>query len=192
MPAPPAFLSSPIFNGIFILGIVQLSKGFNLEDPTNLLYARIAYASAQIVLIALTYWLIAMVRKQNDKTLMRYVEPPKMGQGGEGELVSTTHAEYDVTELKKTITSTLTGVAMIALLHFQFKFTQPLIIQSVLPLKTFLLSKEALIHIWGEKAEGDLKRPFKVQNPFGFGNESSQPKTDKQAIKKAEKAAKDK
>ncbi|RUS22716.1 putative inorganic phosphate transporter pho88 [Endogone sp. FLAS-F59071] len=192
MAPPPAFLSNPFFNAVFILGIVQLSKRFDLEVPTNLMYARIVYASAQVVLIALTYGLIFVVKKKNDTTQLRYVEPPKMGQGGEPELVNITHAEYDVRELKKAITSTLTGMAMIGFLHFQFKFTQPLIIQSILPLKTFLLSNEARIHIWGEKAEGDLKRPFKVQGPFDFlGGESSQPRTDKQAIKKAEKAAKD-
>lgn len=63
--APPAFLSNPIFNAVFILGIVQLSKRFDLEDPTNLMYARIVYASAQAALIALTYGLIFVVKGKN-------------------------------------------------------------------------------------------------------------------------------
>jgi len=43
--------------------------------------------------------------------------------------------------------------------------------------------------LFGKKAEGELKRPFKVPSPFGFG-EAQQPQTDKASIKKAVKASK--
>lgn len=80
---------------------------------------------------------------------------------------------------------------MVAFMHLQFKFVQPLLIQSILGFKTFLTTKEARIHIWGEPtANGPLRRPFRVEAPFGLVPESQQPKTDKASIKRAEKALK--
>lgn len=79
---------------------------------------------------------------------------------------------------------------MIAFLHLQFKFIQPLLVQSILGFKAFLTTKEARLHIWGQPATGDLRRPFRIEAPFGLVNEKKQPRTDKGSIKKAEKALK--
>lgn len=83
----------------------------------------------------------------------------------------------------------MTGVGIIAFLHLQFKFTQPLVVQSVLAFKTFFLAKEALIHVWGEPTVGPLRRPFKNESPFG-GMMGQTYLTDKASIKRAEKAMK--
>jgi hypothetical protein len=84
----------------------------------------------------------------------------------------------------------LTGIGMIVFLHFQFKFIQPLLVQSILGFKTFFTTKQARLHIWGHPAVGDLKRPFRLEAPFGMVDEKKQPRTDKGSIKKAEKALK--
>lgn len=55
---------------------------------------------------------------------------------------------------------------MISAMHWYFKFTQPLVLQSVPPIKNLLTNKVALIHLWGDAAEGQLQRPFKAKNPF--------------------------
>ena len=63
-----------------------------------------------------------------------------------------------------------------------------LVIQSILPLKNALESKQAQLWVWGKPAAGDLKRPFKAA-PGLFGMAGAQgPQTDKAAIKEAEKA----
>jgi hypothetical protein len=80
------------------------------------------------------------------------------------------------------IQSTLTSVAMISLMHWQFKFTQPLLMQSILPFKNLLAHKIALIYLWGDDAatEESLKRPFQAENPLaalmgGGGSTSTEP-----------------
>ncbi len=53
-----------------------------------------------------------------------------------------------------------------------------------------LESNVAKLHLYGQKAEGDLARPFKVQGGFMdslTGNQSG-PQTDAASIKAAEKA----
>ena len=65
------------------------------------------------------------------------------------------------------------GIAMMAVMHIYFKFTQPLFIQSLMGLKNLWDAKIVAIHVRGQKAEGDLKRPF--QTPGMFGGESPVP-----------------
>lgn len=40
------------------------------------------------------------------------------------------------------------------------RYTQPLLIQSIMPLKSLYDSKILKIHVLGQPAVGDLKRPF--------------------------------
>lgn len=57
------------------------------------------------------------------------------------------------------------------------KYTQPLFIQGILPLKGLYDSKILLIHILGRKTEGELKRPFVA--PAGFmGAPAAEPVTE--------------
>jgi hypothetical protein len=104
-----------------------------------------------------------------DTTPLRYVKPAKPsadGQPSEPTMVVTTHREYDLDQLQQAIRSTFTTAAMFCAIHFYFKINQPLLIQSLVPVKNALISKEALIHLWGDAAEGPLKRPFKTESPF--------------------------
>ncbi len=70
--------------------------------------------------------------------------------------------------------------------------TQPtnnsLVIQSILPIKNALESKQAQLWVWGKPATGELKRPFKAPpGLFGAAGQGGA-QTDKAAIKEAEKA----
>jgi hypothetical protein len=105
-----------------------------------------------------------------------------------GGLVTTTVRDYDLKETSQSVRSVYTGVAFMVFLHGYLKYTQPLFIQSIMGLKALYESKEIALHLLGQKAEGDLKRPFKAA-PGLFGG-MTQPATDQASIKEAEKAAK--
>lgn len=105
-----------------------------------------------------------------DRTPLTYAAPPKPSFGGQAateETVTTTNSEYDQADLQKFITTTATSLAVISVLHWQFNINQPLLVQSIMPLKNFLITKPVIIHLWGDAAEGDLKRPWKADaNPL--------------------------
>ncbi|KAI7856521.1 inorganic phosphate transporter Pho88 [Circinella umbellata] len=149
---------------------MQLSKRINWDDPDTLLFARIGYYGAQVLVMAMAYMLMHLIKKRNDSRPLRYVPQaaPSLTNPSpaESEAVTTTNVEYDVAEVKKFIQSTLSSILMISVMHWYFKFTQPLVLQSVLPIKNLLTHKVALIHLWGDAPEGDLKRPFKTESPF--------------------------
>ena len=61
----PSIIKSPIFNVVFLLVSMQMSKRINWDDPNTLLYARIGYYGAQVLVIGMAYMLIGLIKKRN-------------------------------------------------------------------------------------------------------------------------------
>ncbi|ORX54075.1 putative phosphate transporter [Hesseltinella vesiculosa] len=160
----PGFLTSPMFNVAFMIVAMQLGKRIDWEDPQVLMIARFGYYGAQVLVLLLTFGLMRMVQNKNDTTPLKYVETkPGPDQGKE---VQTTNVEYDVAQVRQLISSTMTSVLMISVMHWYFKFTQPLLMQSIMPFKNLAASKVGLIYIWNDPATGSLQRPFQAENPL--------------------------
>jgi hypothetical protein len=124
-----------------------------------------------------------------DLTTLKYVEPAPLGSGEEPKLVTTTVHKYDVDQMKTLYKSQMMGVGMMAVMHLYFKYTNPLLIQSIIPLKTAFEGNEVKIHLFGKPAIGDLKRPFKAAAGFMSGLAAgAAPAQDKKSVEAAEKA----
>lgn len=121
-------------------------------------------------------------------TTLKYVEQPPMGSSEEGKLVTTTVHAYDTAQLKQAWRGQLMGVAMMAFMHFYMKYTNPLLIQSIIPLKSALESNLVKIHVYGTPATGDLKRPFKAAGGLMSGLQQGPPQSDKKAVEAAERS----
>jgi hypothetical protein len=121
-------------------------------------------------------------------TTLKYVEPAPMGSSEEGKLVTTTVHAYDVGQLKQLMRGQGMGVLMMAVMHLYFHYTNPLLIQSIIPLKSALESNLTKIHLWGQPAVGDLKRPFKQAAGLMSGLQSGPAQADKKAVETAERA----
>ncbi|KTW30568.1 uncharacterized protein T551_01851 [Pneumocystis jirovecii RU7] len=183
-------MSPQVTNLMIILGAMQISKRINFDDPEVLFYIR-SLCIASNIIIALTYYIcyISIKRKNVDLTTLKYIRPtnPMSGQSEE-QLVVTTIKEYDISELKKAIKQSLIGFCMILVMHLYFKFSQPLLVQSILPLKTVLEGKIVQLHLWRRPATGELKRPFKKPSGLFGVSMGDDVKTDKKSIEQAEKA----
>src|SRR5688572_17341454 len=99
-------------------------------------------------------------------TTLKYVEPAPMGSSEEGKLVTTTIHAYDTQQVRAAFRGQLMGVAMMGFMHLYMKYTNPLLIQSIIPTKSAFESNLAKIHLFGQPASGDLKRPFKQAAGF--------------------------
>ena len=110
-----------------------------------------------------------------------------MGSSEEPKLITTTIHSYDLQQLKAMFKSQLMGVGMMAVMHLYFKYTNPLLIQSIIPLKGAFEGNLFKIHVLGQPAIGDLKRPFKAAGGF-MGMGANEPKADKKSIEMAERA----
>jgi hypothetical protein len=122
-----------------------------------------------------------------DLTTLKYVEPAQLGSGEEPKLVTTTVQEYDNSQLRSLYKSQLMGVGMMAVMHLYFKYTNPLLIQSILPVKGAFEGNLIKIHVFGQLAAGELKRPWKAAGGFpGMGQ--AEIKSDKASIEAAERS----
>jgi hypothetical protein len=122
-------------------------------------------------------------------TTLKYVEQPQMGSAEEPKLVTTTNHKYDVEQMKSLYKAQIMGVGMMAVMHLYFKYTNPLLIQSIIPLKGAFEGNEVKIHLFGKPAIAELKRPFKVAPGMMSALQGGAAQTqDKKTIAAAEKA----
>jgi len=177
-------MNSGIQNLLISLGAMQLARKIPFEDPLVLNYVRLAYVVSQLVMLAAYYYVSIAVKRKNDQTVLKYVEPPAPMSQESGQLITTTVRDYDLSETSKLLRSAYMGIAMMAGMHIYFKFTQPLFIQAIMGFKNIYDAKLVAIHILGSPATGDLKRPFKAASMFGPSNS---PQTDAASIAEAEK-----
>jgi Phosphate transport (Pho88) len=124
-----------------------------------------------------------------DMTTLKYVEPAPMGSSEEPKLVTTTVHAYDLAQLRTQFKGQLMGIGMMAFMHGYLKYTNPLLIQSIIPLKGIFENNLVKIHIMGYPAMGDLKRPFKAGGGLmGALQGGGAIASDKKSVEAAEKA----
>lgn len=113
-----------------------------------------------------------------------------MGSTEEPKAVTTTVHAYDRQQLKGLFKSQLMGLGMMGVMHIYFKYTNPLLIQSIIPLKGAFEGNLVKVHLLGQPAVGDLKRPWKAAAGMMGALQQGQGeiKTDKKSIEIAEKA----
>jgi len=184
-----AGLSPQILNLVIILGMMQVSKRIPFDDPNVLNLVRATYVLSNVVIASLYLYTNYLINKKKDLTTLKYVEQPQMGSGEEPKLVTITVHKYDIDQVKALFKNQGMGILMMAVMHLYFKYTNPLLIQSILPLKSAFEANEVKIHILGKPAIGELKRPFKAAQGLmsAFGGAAAQSQ-DKKSIEIAEKA----
>lgn len=123
-----------------------------------------------------------------DMTVVKYVEPAPMGSGEEPKFVATTVKAYDLGKLRELFKAQLMGVGMMGVMHIYFKYTNPLLIQSIIPLKGAFEGNLVKIHLLGQQAVGELQRPWKASGGMMGAMGGGEIKTDKKSIEAAERA----
>ncbi|KIV93699.1 hypothetical protein B0A52_02140 [Exophiala mesophila] len=180
-------LNPQITNLAIILGMMQVSKRIPFDDPTVLNGVRALYICSNLIIVALYYYIGMKIKSKRDLTTLKYVEPAPMGSGEEPKLVTTTIQEYDQNQLGAAYKGQLTGVAMMAFMHLYLNYTNPLLIQSIIPVKSALEGNLVKVHVFGQPAVGELKRPWKASaGPFNMGG--GETKSDKASIEAAERS----
>ncbi|CAJ2512013.1 Uu.00g076380.m01.CDS01 [Anthostomella pinea] len=175
-------------NLVIILGMMQVSKRIPFDDPNVLNGVRAMYVLSNVIIAGIYVYVLMQINKKKDLTTLKYVEPAPMGSSEEGKLVTTTVHAYDSQQIKNSFRSQLMGLAMMAGMHFYMKYTNPLLIQSIIPLKGAFESNLVKIHLLGQPASGDLKRPFKQPAGIMSGLQGGAAQSDKKAVEAAERS----
>ncbi|KAK5133182.1 hypothetical protein LTR08_008118 [Meristemomyces frigidus] len=206
-------MNPQITNLIIILVMMQASKKIPFEDPMTLNLVRALYVVSNILIAGVYLYTKMQIDKKRgtnnlphapvrqnskansptpqDMTVLKYVEPAPMGSTEEPKAVTTTVNAYDLSQLRGLFKSQLMGVGKMAVMHIYFKYTNPLLIQSVIPLKGAFEGNLVKVHLLGQAASGDLKRPWKAAaGMMGMmqGQGQGEIKTDKKSIEAAERS----
>jgi hypothetical protein len=107
---------------------LQVARKIPTDEPQVMFYLRIAYVGVQVLSLAFYYYLTMVIKKKNDLTVLKYVQPaaPMVSQHvrsvacektsralvpvtfadhhqsqEEGQLITTTVKDYDLTEVGK-------------------------------------------------------------------------------------------
>ncbi|KAI0479508.1 putative phosphate transporter [Xylariaceae sp. FL0804] len=156
-----AGLSPQVTNLVIILGMMQVSKRVPFDDPNVLMGVRALYIVSNLIIAAIYGYVMLQINNKKDLSTLKYVEPAPMGSSEEGKFVTTTVQAYDLQQIKASFRSQGMGIAMMGFMHLYMKYTNPLLIQSIIPLKGAFESNLVKIHLLGKPATGDLRRPFK-------------------------------
>lgn len=194
--------------------MMQVSKKIPFEDPQVLMGVRGLYIVSNLIIIGMYLYIQSRINSKkgffplrpfppqphplhqtnptppppSDLTTLKYVEPAPMGSSEEPKLITTTIHSYDQQQLRAMFKSQLMGVGMMGVMHLYFKYTNPLLIQSIIPLKGAFEGNLFKIHVLGQPAAGELKRPWKAAGGFmGMGG-AGEVKADKKSIELAERA----
>lgn len=176
-----------ITNLAIVLGMMQVSKKIPFEDPTVLLAVRVLYVVSNLIIFGLYYFISTKIKARKDLTTLKYLEPSQPGSGEPEKLVTTTVMEYDLGEVQKAYKAQLMGVGMMAFMHLYMGYVNPLLLQSLLPVKSLFEANLVKIWILNKPAVGELKRPWKAAAGF-MGMGGGEVKTDKASIEAAERA----
>ncbi|KAG0315041.1 hypothetical protein BGZ99_007703 [Dissophora globulifera] len=181
-----------IMNMVLVMGSMQITNRLDLEDTKTKQIILGTYVTAQLIVLAISYIIQRKIQSKKDKTVLKYLDTPKPLSGEQPKLITTTNMEYDLEQNAQAQKQALIGLAAMVFLHYQFGVIRPLVVQSILPIKNAVQSKFAQVHLFGKPAEGDLRRPWKADNPLaaltGAAQEPQSEAAEKAAIKKAEKA----
>ena len=120
--------------------------------------------------------------------VLKYTEPATVGSGEKDKTVTTTVHAYDRSQLRNQYKSQFIGIAMMSFMHLYMRYTNPLIIQSIIPLKTAFESNLIKVHIFGQQATGELARPWKASGGLLAGLQPGEVKTDKKSVEAAERS----
>ena len=165
-------LNNPMLTMVIVLLSSQaLKRFFDLADPKTVSILRYTYVASQLLMLGTLYLLRLKVSKSTDpsnKNKLTVSHPPGPFAANEPPRTETmTVLEYDLKELDQQLKSTLMGMAFMLLLHKYLGLVQPMIMQSILPWKTFLTSAVVRLRVYGQHPVESLERPFKTpSSPF--------------------------
>lgn len=180
-------MNSNIINLVIMLVMMQVSRRIDVENPTTVNVIRALYLVSCSTILLLFFYTRNVINQKKDMSTLKYMSTPPAFSGEEGKFITTTVHQYDLEQVDGAIKGVFQGMLFMAFMHLYMKYTPPLLMQSVMPLKNAFENKVVQLNVFGKEAKGDLSRPFKQAS---FLSQIMGEEPDKKTIEAAEVAGK--
>jgi len=142
---------------IFMAPILLLTSQLDMENPSVSRLFLIGFSSVQVASFLVIFYILYRIKKENNTTT-EIATIPSMGKPSE----VMTQEEYDFAEVKSLFFKTLFATLVSLFLFYKFSIVRHFGIQMVMNLVQLYGEPLFKIFVLGREADGDLKRPFKV------------------------------
>ena len=149
-----------------MLAVNKMSGQLDFEDPKIITIVRVAYVTSCLIVFLAYSYAKKVIESKNDLTTFTMEKPASPFSQTPPESVTTTVKAYDLEQVSSALKSLYQGVAMMGFLHLYMKYTNPLVLQSIMPLKNLYENKIIQIHVLGRSGP-EYRRPFKTESLFG-------------------------
>ena len=193
LPKPPQLKPKMFIAPIVLMGSKRLGIDWNDEDTK--LKIRMAFTISVTVCYLVIFYMYKQVKRKEKKLSEDTVEVTAKDpyNNGEEKKETLTYYEHDLREVKKAGTSQAFGFLMTSVLHFYFKLTPPIVLQTIMLPLNMMETPAFQVHVLGKDGSENkkLQRPWMPEekpNPFAdLAKAMSPPPPEK---KKSEKEAK--
>ncbi|EGC32272.1 hypothetical protein DICPUDRAFT_92631 [Dictyostelium purpureum] len=162
-------------------GSLFLIQKIDFTNPQNVFYAQCAFGVIQATILLAYLYIFNSIKSKPNNTVVRVpVNPPSMfSKPDPNEPTSEqTASEYDLAQLKKSVTQSLVTIGITAFLFFKMGIIQPIAMQSIMAPQNFIKNKLFKIYVLGQD-ESNFKRPWTEESPFSMGqNETTNTTTE--------------
>ena len=193
LPRPPQLKPKMFIAPIVLMGSKRLGIDWNDEDTK--MKIRMAFTISVTVCYLVIFYMYKQVKRKEKKLSEDTVEVTAKDpyNNGEEKKETLTYYEHDLREVKKAGTSQAFGFLMTSVLHFYFKLTPPIVLQTIMLPLNMMETPAFQVHVLEKdgSANKKLQRPWMPEekpNPFAdLAKAMSPPPPEK---KKSEKEAK--
>ncbi|KAL6927327.1 hypothetical protein ACO0SA_003625 [Hanseniaspora valbyensis] len=177
------------------IGVMLLSnyicKKLDMTDPVIINYLRIFYITTNVLTYLIYNYIKLQIKKKNNLKTIKYQHQKSAmemlmkggaaaAEGNEEPVITKTIVEYDLEQVETLIKGMYTSWMMMAGMHLYMKYTQPMVMQGISPIKSVFEHDLFKAYIMGQEVE----RPFGQQAAAAPKEDSKKPKKKLPAAKK--------
>ena len=142
---------------------MQFTKKSFMQEPQIIFYLRIGFAISIFLQIILALIIRNRIIRTNDQRKFKMKPEQSFLSGTEvQEETEISHFDYDLNETNKLIRGCLLQGVIIAIIHYKWKVTQPMVIQVITILKNLVFNCLYRAHLYGMT----IYRPFELNMLF--------------------------
>lgn len=160
-----------LINIVFSILAMQFLKRIDQKEPSFLFVLRSIYIVSFSLNILLLYILKRRIESKKDERTLKIKKVRSFfsqNEDDEDEEVEVTYYNYDMDEYMKISKGLMLQFFFIAISHFKFSLCQPLVVQSILPIKWLLLNPLFVEHL----LRREMLRPFDKNLLFAKNDEN--------------------